>query len=143
MLTNMFAIKDPSSTQCVYIQNQINKCKVYFKDDTHKYYLNKIYVTRLLFQVVPKEVLDQWEELNNTKVKLINGLNAKDLVKNPFLISSMNDSFLAQHQSAFGMPDDDEKINRCFNELKQEIKISCVQEFGLSENNITTFTQDW
>ena len=60
------------------------------------------------------------------------------------MASSINDSFLAHNQMAFGgIPDDDEKMNRRYNELKQEIKISCVQEFGLSESNITTFTQDW
>lgn len=49
-----------------------------------------------------------------------------------------------EHSDLNSMPDDDEKINRRFNDLKQEIKISCVQEFSLSENNITNFNhQEW
>lgn len=93
--------------------------------------------------VVPKDVLSEWEELNNTKVKIINTLNSKELVRNPNIVSTMNDSFLAQHATFGAVPDDDEKMNRRFNELKQEIKISCAQEFGIAENNVTTFTQDW
>ena len=86
--------------------------------------------------VVEKDLVETWDEINENKINKLNILNSKDLVQNPFLVNSAT---VSDTGDFIELPSD-EKMNKKFSEMHQEMKINCVQDFSLSESQIVNFS---
>ncbi|RNA40474.1 serine threonine- phosphatase 6 regulatory subunit 3 isoform X1 [Brachionus plicatilis] len=85
---------------------------------------------------VEKDLVETWDEINENKINKLNTLNSIDLVHNPFLV---NLASVSDAGDFIELPSD-EKMNRKFSEMHQEMKINCVQDFSLSESQIVNFS---
>lgn len=79
--------------------------------------------------------METWNDLNENKILKLNNLNSKDLVRNPFLTSSVSTS---ETTDFIDLPSD-ERMNKKFADLQKEMKINCVEDFSISESQLVNF----